>query len=57
MILFTNNDHPHSNNRQLQSLAIQRAKDLYDNGIEVVLMPIQKQGAKTFDHLKFYKAS
>lgn len=54
VLLFTNQDDPHHNSRPLQQQAIQRARDLYENGIEVDLMHIAKAGMK-FDVELFYK--
>ncbi|XP_074659916.1 X-ray repair cross-complementing protein 5-like [Tubulanus polymorphus] len=54
VMLFTNNDNPHSENNSLRNQAIRKAKDLYETGIQLDLMHMQKPG-QTFDVTAFYK--
>jgi ATP-dependent DNA helicase 2 subunit 1 len=51
IILFTNNDQPHSSNPSLQRQAKTKAKDLAENGVEIELMHI----GRTFDVSLFYQ--
>ncbi|KAK3104193.1 hypothetical protein FSP39_025165 [Pinctada imbricata] len=54
IMLFTNNDNPHAGNPQLQRQAKTKASDLYETGIDLELMHLQKSG-ESFDVNKFYK--
>ncbi|XP_064634818.1 X-ray repair cross-complementing protein 6-like [Lineus longissimus] len=54
VMLFTNNDNPHSNNPNLQRQAKTKAGDLHENGIDLELMHMQKPG-ENFDVSLFYK--
>ncbi|ESO97963.1 hypothetical protein LOTGIDRAFT_182021 [Lottia gigantea] len=54
VLLFTNNDDPHSSSLQLQRQARTKANDLNETGIDLELMHMQKQG-QTFDVSKFWK--
>lgn len=54
ILLFTCEDSPHENDKQLQLQAKTKAKDLFDVGIDTDLMHIQKSD-KVFDVSRFYK--
>ncbi|CAL1529577.1 unnamed protein product [Lymnaea stagnalis] len=54
ILVFTNNDEPHSGNTKLKTLAETKALDLSNNGIDLELMHLQLPG-QTFDINKFYK--
>ncbi|XP_050410983.1 X-ray repair cross-complementing protein 5 isoform X2 [Patella vulgata] len=54
ILLFTNNDDPHSSNQQLQRQARTKASDLNETGIDLELMHLQKPG-QNFDVSKFWK--
>ncbi|CAH1785312.1 unnamed protein product [Owenia fusiformis] len=54
VLLFTNNDIPHSHNAALQRQAIKKAKDLAETGVELELMHMQNPG-QTFDVTLFYR--
>ncbi|KAI5867024.1 ku70 protein [Durotheca rogersii] len=53
LFIITDNDDPHSDNKQLKENAACRAKDLYDLGVTIELFAIAR-GDKTFDFSKFY---
>jgi ATP-dependent DNA helicase 2 subunit 1 len=53
LFIITDNDDPHSSDKQLNSGAAVRAKDLYDLGVIIELFPIARDDAK-FDLAKFY---
>ncbi|XP_035825176.1 X-ray repair cross-complementing protein 6 isoform X2 [Aplysia californica] len=54
IMLFTNNDDPHGANPQLRRLAVTKASDLNETGIDLELMHLQNPG-QSFDINKFYK--
>lgn len=54
VMLFTDNDDPHSDSVTLQRQARTKAKDLFENGIELELMHLKPSGG-TFDVSKFYE--
>jgi len=54
VLLFTNTDDPHADNRENKKRALKKAKDLSDLGIYVDLMHL-KQPGRGFDVLKFYR--
>lgn len=54
VILFTNNDDPHSGNQQFQRHAKEKAKDLKDLGIVIELVNLKMEGS-TFDVATFYR--
>ncbi|XP_076351322.1 inverted repeat-binding protein isoform X1 [Tachypleus tridentatus] len=54
VLLFTNTDNPHAENKQLQQQAKIRAKDLFDLGIEIDILHIKKPGV-SFDITEFYQ--
>ena len=56
VMLFTNNDNPHSDNAALQRQAKTKAGDLHETGIDLELMHMQKPG-EVFDASVFYKVS
>ena len=56
LFLVTDNDNPHSDNKDLRSAAVVRAKDLYDLGVTIELFPISQRG-KHFNTAKFYDVS
>ncbi|XP_075689711.1 X-ray repair cross-complementing protein 6 isoform X2 [Rhinoderma darwinii] len=53
IMLFTNEDHPHSNDSAKITQAITKAKDLRDTGIFLDLMHLEKEGG--FDISLFYR--
>ena len=55
LFLVTDNDYPHSSNRDARNSAAVRAKDLYDLGVTIELFPISHPDrGYTFDRSKFY---
>lgn len=54
IMLFTNNDDPHGANPQLRRLAVTKANDLNETGIDLELMHLQNQG-QVFDLNTFYR--
>lgn len=52
-MLFTRQDQPHENNKTLEKLAKNKAKDLYDIGILLEVVPVVVEGER-FDYSKFY---
>ena len=54
ILLFTNNDQPHKNNPSLERQAKTKAKDLFDVGIDIELMPIKPRVGQ-FDTSLFYE--
>ncbi|XP_062513142.1 X-ray repair cross-complementing protein 5-like [Corticium candelabrum] len=54
VMLFTDNDNPHRDSVTLQRQARTKAKDLYENGIELELMHLSPVGG-TFDVSAFYQ--
>ncbi|XP_031572511.1 X-ray repair cross-complementing protein 6-like isoform X2 [Actinia tenebrosa] len=54
MMLFTDNDNPHSDDKQLQNLARTKARDLSEIGINIELMHILPPGG-SFDPQLFYQ--
>jgi len=54
IILFTNNDDPHGANPQLNRLAMTKANDLRETGIDLELIHLQNEG-QIFDLTKFYR--
>eukprot|EP01022_Parablepharisma_sp_SALTPOND_P026506 TRINITY_DN64291_c0_g1_i1.p2 TRINITY_DN64291_c0_g1~~TRINITY_DN64291_c0_g1_i1.p2 ORF type:complete len:789 (+),score=98.96 TRINITY_DN64291_c0_g1_i1:87-2369(+) len=52
IFLFTNNDNPNSASKHEQSRAIQRARDLYEQDVDIELFPMQ--GIGEFDVAKFF---
>ncbi|ESN99570.1 hypothetical protein HELRODRAFT_192857 [Helobdella robusta] len=55
ILLFTNNDNPHSDDEQHKKQALSRVDDLKQNNIELVLMHINKPQHQ-FDVRLFYKS-
>ncbi|MBE3048994.1 hypothetical protein IMZ48_42150 [Candidatus Bathyarchaeota archaeon] len=53
LFIITDNDDPHSADKQAKSAAAVRAKDLYDLGVVIELFPL-KRGDSQFDLSKFY---
>ena len=53
LFIVTDDDDPHKNDKSLRSSATVRAKDLYDLGVTIELIPISKPGHE-FDRSKFY---
>ncbi|KAK5660331.1 hypothetical protein OQA88_12872 [Cercophora sp. LCS_1] len=53
LFIITDNDNPHSGDKNAKSSAAVRAKDLYDLGVVIELFPISR-GDKKFDLSKFY---
>ncbi|CAF0845279.1 unnamed protein product [Brachionus calyciflorus] len=53
IVLFTRKDQPHSENKTLEKLAKNKAKDLYDIGIVLEVVPVVLMGEE-FDYSKFY---
>ncbi|KAI9311075.1 hypothetical protein BX666DRAFT_2032344 [Dichotomocladium elegans] len=53
VFVITNEDNPHQDNESLRQAAIQRAKDLYDVGIQVEVFGLNKKGHR-FDPNLFY---
>ncbi|KAL9081265.1 MAG: hypothetical protein Q9159_007370 [Coniocarpon cinnabarinum] len=53
LFLVTDNDSPQTNNKDMKSAAVVRAKDLYDLGVTIELFPIAQAG-KDFDTSRFY---
>lgn len=56
LFIITDNDDPHSSDKQARTQATVRAKDLYDLGVVIELFPISHPGHK-FDRSKFYDVS
>ena len=56
IVLFTRKDQPHSENKTLEKLAKNKAKDLYDIGIVLEVVPVVLIGEE-FDYSKFYAVS
>ncbi|PPJ52463.1 hypothetical protein CBER1_10489 [Cercospora berteroae] len=55
LFLVTDNDYPHSSDRDARNSAAVRAKDLYDLGVTIELFPISHPDrGYTFDRSKFY---
>ncbi|KAI8088997.1 SPOC like C-terminal domain-containing protein [Halteromyces radiatus] len=54
VFLFTNQDHPHSDNEKLRNAAIQRAKDLLDMNIRIELFGLDRIH-HNFDYKHFYR--
>ena len=55
LFLVTDNDHPHSSNRDARNSAAVRAKDLFDLGVTIELFPISHPDrGYVFDRSKFY---
>ncbi|KAB5532643.1 SPOC like C-terminal domain-containing protein [Coniochaeta sp. 2T2.1] len=54
LFIITDNDDPHSGDKQLRSAAAVRAKDLYDLGVVIELFPISHDD-KSFGLSKFYE--
>lgn len=55
LFLVTDNDYPHSSDRDARNSAAVRAKDLYDLGVTIDLFPISHPDrGYTFDRSKFY---
>ncbi|CAF1062062.1 unnamed protein product [Rotaria sordida] len=55
IFIFTCNDRPHALNIILERQAKQRAKDLYDVGIQVEIFPILTETITKFDYKKFFQ--
>lgn len=53
LFLVTDNDNPHSNEKELRNASAVRAKDLYDLGVVIELFPIATAD-QGFDRTKFY---
>lgn len=53
LFVLTDNDNPHSADKQAKSAAAVRAKDLYDLGVVIELFPITRE-ERDFDMGKFY---
>ena len=53
LFIISDNDDPHSGDKQARSAAAVRAKDLYDLGVTIELFPISHE-RKKFDLTKFY---
>lgn len=53
LFLVTDNDQPHTEDKQLRSAAAVRAKDLYDLGVIIELFPIARPDTG-FDRSRFY---
>ena len=53
LFLVTDDDSPHTHNKEMKSAAVVRAKDLYDLGVTIELFPIARPG-QDFDTGKFY---
>jgi ATP-dependent DNA helicase 2 subunit 1 len=55
IILFTCNSHPHRNDKSLEKFAKNKAKDLYDIGINLEVIPIVNNNKENkFDYREFY---
>jgi ATP-dependent DNA helicase 2 subunit 1 len=54
LFIITDNDNPHAGDKQAQSAAAVRAKDLYDLGVVIELFPVSNADKK-FDLSKFYE--
>lgn len=54
ILLFTNDDSPHPDNSQHQKQALSKAEDLRHNGVELILMHMDR-GQNQFDAKIFYK--
>jgi ATP-dependent DNA helicase 2 subunit 1 len=53
LFIITDNDSPHSGDKNARSQAAVRAKDLYDLGVVIELFPISRPDNE-FDRAKFY---
>ena len=53
IMLFTRRDHPHEKNKTLEKLAKNKAKDLFEIGIALEVVPVVLKDEK-FDYNKFY---
>jgi ATP-dependent DNA helicase 2 subunit 1 len=53
LFIITDNDNPHSGDKNARSQAAVRAKDLYDLGVVIELFPISRPD-NDFDRAKFY---
>lgn len=56
LFIITDNDSPQGNDERIKVLGTQKAKDLYDLGITILLFPLVRRG-DTFDKSKFYDVS
>jgi len=54
ILIFTNSDDPHANDRELKKRALMKGKDLSDLGIELELLHM-KRGDREFNVHKFYR--
>jgi ATP-dependent DNA helicase 2 subunit 1 len=56
LFIVTDNDNPHTKDKDARNAAAVRAKDLYDLGVFIELFPIAQPGGD-FDRAKFYDVS
>ena len=52
--IFTNNDNPHSSNREERGLMILTSNDTKENGLDLQLWPLQKVDSSPFDTALLY---